>query len=222
VTAARDTIHEMVCQRLGQGFQIIVTSDSAPGAMQPTNQAAIEPSAFLDRPVYLSISNDVHRLVYNRDTHHIDVSIFTRLRTWPTKPYSYSFFLWPRSGASFDMAKVQFSYPDLEEFDFHLLDRLIAGMEKPELHESLRYWRTRFCFIPAPVSNRDYVVKSSGDILDVSSSDEEIRLAGILRLMELFERARWRSPSGKSEDSGSPISYLFTTSDPGIFVRCVS
>ena len=70
------------------------------------------------------------------------------------------------------------------------LDMLIAGYEN-QLHESLRYWRTRFIVIPStdsPPTNTG----PNGEKLD----DEEIRLLGMDKLAELFSRVRWQAPDG--------------------------
>jgi len=70
------------------------------------------------------------------------------------------------------------------------LDMLIAGYEN-QLHESLRYWRTRFIVIPSadsPLTN----IGPTGEKLD----DEEIRLVGMDKLAELFSRVRWQAPDG--------------------------
>ena len=67
---------------------------------------------------------------------------------------------------------------------------LIAGYEN-QLHESLRYWRTRFIVIPStdsPPTN----IGPTGEKLD----DEEIRLVGMDKLAELFSRVRWQAPDG--------------------------
>lgn len=74
--------------------------------------------------------------------------------------------------------------------DSHLfrLDMLIAGYEN-QLHDSLRYWRTRFIIIPSadsPPTNTG----PTGETLD----DEEIRLVGMDKLAELFSRVKWQAP----------------------------
>lgn len=87
------------------------------------------------------------------------------------------------------------------------LDMLIAGYEN-QLHESLRYWRTRFIVIPSadsPLTN----LGPTGEGLN----DEEIRLLGMDKLAELFSRVRWQAPDGSfgTGTQAQPIVRFLTT-----------
>ena len=91
------------------------------------------------------------------------------------------------------------------------LDMLIAGYET-QLHDSLRYWRTRFIVIPSadsPLTN----IGPSGEKLD----DEEIRLVGMDKLAELFSRVRWQPPDGSlgtGTQTQNAVRFLPTDLDP--------
>ena len=91
------------------------------------------------------------------------------------------------------------------------LDMLVAGYEN-QLHDSLRYWRTRFIVIPSadpPPTNAG----PTGEKLD----DEEIRLVGMDKLAELFSRVRWQPPEfglGTGTQTQPIVRFLLTDLGP--------
>lgn len=93
---------------------------------------------------------------------------------------------------------------------FIRLDMLIAGYEN-QLHDSLRYWRTRFIVIPSadpPPTNTGPM----GEKLD----DEEIRLVGMDKLADLFSRVRWQPPDcGLGTGTQTQPIVRFLTTDLG-------
>ena len=89
------------------------------------------------------------------------------------------------------------------------LDMLIAGYEN-QLHESLRYWRTRFIVIPSTDSPTN--TGPTSEKLD----DEEIRLVGTDKLADLFSRVRWQVPdSGLGTGTQTQPIIRFLTTDLG-------
>lgn len=88
---------------------------------------------------------------------------------------------------------------------------LIAGYEN-QLHDSLKYWRTRFIVIPSadpPPTNTG----PTGEKLE----DEEIRLVGMDKLAELFSRVRWQAPEygvGTGSQTQPPVRFLPTDLGP--------
>ena len=155
-------------------------------------------------PVYLSMSNEIHQISYTGEA--IRVRRYVR-RMAASTPIEYQCLIWPKLGEGYTELKTSFVSHGLENYGWnrfdpsrpsptrtktndHLtrLDMLIAGYEN-QLHESLRYWRTRFIVIPStdsPVANAG----PTGEGLD----DEEIRLVGMDKLAELFSRVRWQVP----------------------------
>lgn len=78
------------------------------------------------------------------------------------------------------------------------MDMVVAGYEQ-HFSRSSRFWRTRFIIIPteeppAPMNG------SSGERLN----DEEVRLAGMDKLVDLFGKARWVPPGDKAEAYPAP------------------
>lgn len=65
--------------------------------------------------------------------------------------------------------------------------------------DSLRYWRTRFILIPLDsVSQNNNILNPSNEVLD----EEEIRIAGFNKFVELFEKSRWLLPQEYSKIQG--------------------
>ena len=84
---------------------------------------------------------------------------------------------------------------------------LIAGYEN-QLHDSLRYWRTRFIVIPSA----DSPPTNTGPMGE-KLNDEEIRLVGMDKLAELFSRVKWQPPDGSlgTGTQTQPIIRFLTT-----------
>jgi hypothetical protein len=223
---AAATMREMVALRLAQGFQFILKSStpntSRPGP--PPTRFPRRPSAFIpdeelspqavgaadvltnpNDPVYLSMSNEIHKISYTGEA--ISVRRYVR-KMVASAPIEYQCLIWPKLGEGYTELKTSFTSHGLENYGWNRFDRfppsdysradiylirldmLIAGYEN-QLHESLRYWRTRFIVIPSadpPPMN----LGPTGEKLE----EEEIRLAGMDKLAELFSRVRWQAPDG--------------------------
>ena len=222
---AASIMREMVALRLAQGFHFILkpstTNTAKPGP--PPAKFPRRPSIFIpdeelspqalgaadvlnnpNDPVYLSMSNEIHKISYTGEA--IRVRRYVR-RMAATAPIEYQCLIWPKLGEGYTELKTSFVSHGLENYGWNRFDRsrpsvdrmkannrltrldmLIAGYEN-QLHESLRYWRTRFIVIPStdsPVTN----IGPNGEKLD----DEEVRLVGMDKLAELFSRVRWQAP----------------------------
>ncbi|KAG2037378.1 hypothetical protein BDR03DRAFT_920145 [Suillus americanus] len=210
----------MVAVRLAQGFQFVLrprkTGDSEDhttmrrtksfmgeddASPKPTGAAEVLKTTNL--PVYLSMSNEIHRISYTGEA--IQVRRYVR-RMPPTQPFEYECLIWPKLGVGYTELKTKFVSHGLENFGWNRLDMLVAGYEH-HFNESLRYWRTRFVVIPSTVPEGN--VGPSGEKLN----DEEIRLMGIDKLAEIFTKLRWQPP----DERGSPIApvrFLPTTLGP--------
>jgi len=89
---------------------------------------------------------------------------------------------------------------------------LVAGYEH-HLHDSLRYWRTRFIVIPTA----EPPVLTSGPNGE-ALNEEEIRLIGIEKLAEQFTKLRWQPADEKITNPAPPVRFLPTTLDPAMSV----
>ncbi|KAI6166822.1 hypothetical protein EDD17DRAFT_1095190 [Pisolithus thermaeus] len=212
----------MVAVRLAQGFQFVIRPRNAAVSdgnakitrhsksflgeedATPKPGGAAEVLLSTDDPVYLSMSNEIHRLSYTGEA--IQVRRYVR-RMPPSQPIDYECLIWPKLGVGYTELQTKFVSHGLENYGWNRLDMLVAGYEH-QFNESLRYWRTRFVIIPSaepPQVNTG----PSGEKLD----EEEIRLMGIDKLAEMFTKARWQFPDERGQQM-TPVRFLPTTLGP--------
>ncbi|KAH8924894.1 hypothetical protein BT69DRAFT_1260891 [Atractiella rhizophila] len=219
-------VMEMMCQRLAQGFQIITKAyryrrRGAPEFAESDKYKTI--SDILDdlergrtTSVYLSLSNQIHKISYSTDSRFVTVDILTRKRTWATEDYVYNFAI--SSTETFRDSRIRFAYPSLiSPEDWEYLDTILSGGEKhPSLRDSMKYWRMRCVLLPKkPTEESRAALIEQRTQLDASATDEDIRLTGMFQLFSLFEDARWCAPGMNLDDD--PISVEFTTLEPPIY-----
>ncbi|KAJ7772896.1 hypothetical protein DFH07DRAFT_146815 [Mycena maculata] len=217
----------MAAVRLAQGFQFVLNVPHKTGApderitsrrgktfvpdadLNPKPSGAAEVLRSTADPVYLSMSNEIHRIAYSAADEAIQVRRYVR-RMPPTRAFSYECLIWPKLGGGYTEQSQVFTSHGLENYGWNSLDMLVAGYEH-QFNESLRYWRTRFVVIPTaepPTSN----IGPSGEKLN----DEETRILGIEKLAEQFTKLRWRPPDEKC--SPPPVRFLWTTLNPAVSV----
>lgn len=204
---AGNLLRELVNQRLAQSCQIIMPQYSdvwattligpdyadkfrLPSAYEVADILFNTPEAD-GKSIYLGSSNRVHQLRYDRHSSCIVVTIWKEIVHWKTNPVEYSFMLSPLGTTSYIDRSVTFSYPDQTTYDWKYTDRLIAGVAEPKLAEKTRYWRTRFILIPADVPDLQGMIQSQKQVLFEDSTEEDLRIAGVMNLYEQFSKARW-------------------------------
>ncbi|THH30963.1 hypothetical protein EUX98_g3210 [Antrodiella citrinella] len=214
----------MAALRLAQGFQFVLRPSNIQGLAEsdPTNTLRRSTSYVTDDtldpkpvgaaevlqtpydPVYLSMSNEIHRISYSQDS--IQVRRYVR-RMPRAQPFDYKCLIWPKLGVGYTELVTSFVSHGLEDYRWNSLDMLVAGYEN-QSNESLRYWRTRFVVIPTdegPQSN----VGPAGEKLN----EEEIRLMGMDKLAELFSKLRWQPPEDKGKQM-PPVRFITTDLGP--------
>ncbi|KAJ3412424.1 vacuolar membrane-associated protein iml1 [Chytridiales sp. JEL 0842] len=186
---------ELISQRLSQGFQIIISnvidgSQKVPmgtiGTLQ--EEYSVNPSGSLSAktklpgvsamtriptiaPYFLSLGDHVHRLYFDASGKNVEVKRYMR-----------------KSMPFYEQTTVTFSYPPLAYYNWNYLDHLISGFQD-EMTEGLRFWRARFLLIPLEnLPRTNAFLNPSNENLD----EEELRLVGFHKFVELFEKARWR------------------------------
>ncbi|PWN28852.1 hypothetical protein BDZ90DRAFT_230860 [Jaminaea rosea] len=215
-------LKEMTSQRLAQGFQFIVPAErssqrrSSPFRLRHPSELFQPGTLTSGNPIVLGMSNQVHRLTYDRGAGAINVERYIRNKTYDLTPIEYSCCVWPRHLPGYQTVKATFRYPDYRSYDWTYLDSLVTGhAEEQTFTEGLRYWRTRFVIVPTG-DRPPPMTATTGEQLD----DEEIRLIGMDRLGDLFARARWRGARGTSSSSSTaaPLRFIPTSLDPS---QCV-
>ncbi|KAI9069073.1 hypothetical protein FKP32DRAFT_1587180 [Trametes sanguinea] len=217
----------MVALRLAQGFQFVLRPSKrnadqdaeAQTALRRTKSYAGDDNAS-SRPigaadvlrtaydsVYLSMSNEIHHIMYSGDS--IKVQRYVR-RLPPTRPFDYQFLIWPKDGEGYTEWRTSFSSHGMENYGWNRLDMLVAGYEN-QFSESLRYWRTRFVVIPTDESPH-LSIGPAGEKLN----EEETRLLGMDKLAECFSKARWHAKDDPNPPS--PVRLIPTDLGPA---QCV-
>lgn len=92
------------------------------------------------------------------------------------------------------------------------IDMVVAGYEQ-QFGSSSRFWRTRFLVIPTEEPPQP-TLGTSGELL----SEEEIRLAGMDKLADMFNKARWIAPGEKIDGPSTALRFLPTYLGPAACV----
>lgn len=209
---AGNLLRELISQRLAQSFQIVLPPyQDAPRITRRKGNAGdglwTIPSAedvrqiLFNTPegegkaIFMGFSNTIHRLRFDRSSACVVITTWKEKIAWQAKAVDYNFMLWPVGNDTFQTSKVKFAYPDLATYDWRYMDRLVAGIEEPKLQDKTRYWRTRFALIPMDVPDLQGMIQSQSKILLEDSTEDDLRIAGVMTLYEQFSKARWHPHS---------------------------
>ncbi|KAM5192966.1 GATOR1 complex protein DEPDC5 isoform 1-T1 [Mantella aurantiaca] len=221
---AQQVFEEFICQRLMQGYQIIVQpkrpkpSSSAP---PPLSSSPLYRRGLVSR--YHTDEENQYWLSMGRTFHKVTCKdkIITVTRYLPKYPYesaqiSYTYNLCPsHSGCDFVPSWVEFSHERLEDYKWNYLDQYIcsAGSEDFSLIESLKFWRTRFLLLPSCVGPTKRITEGE-QRCDVygdrprSEQEEGQLIDGFLRFVECLNRIRRRHRSDRMIRKGTGMKGL--------------
>ncbi|XP_063066425.1 GATOR1 complex protein DEPDC5 isoform X2 [Engraulis encrasicolus] len=214
VMTAPQVFEEFICQRLMQGYQIIIQPNARKQA-PPTSAPPLSSSPLYSRGLVSRRRPEEEESVYwlsmGRTFHKVCLKdkIITVTRYLPKYPYEsaqiqYSYSLCPpHADAHFLSCWVEFSHERLEEYKWNYLDQYIcsAGSEDFSLIDSLKFWRTRFLLLPAGggarrVADGDGRWDVYGEGFGAASSDWA-PLDGFIRFLEGLNRIRRRHRSDR-------------------------
>ncbi|XP_057627385.1 GATOR complex protein DEPDC5 isoform X7 [Chionomys nivalis] len=225
---AQQVFEEFICQRLMQGYQIIVQ----PKAQKPSSTTV--PPPLSSSPLYSRGLVSRNRpeeegqywLSMGRTFHKVTLKdkMITVTRYLPKYPYEsaqihYTYSLCPsHSDSEFVSCWVEFCHERLEEYKWNYLDQYIcsAGSEDFSLIESLKFWRTRFLLLPACVTATKRITE--GEVhCDIygdrprADEDEWQLLDGFIRFVEGLNRIRRRHRSDRMIRKGTAMKGLQMT-----------
>ncbi|KAJ3174415.1 vacuolar membrane-associated protein iml1 [Geranomyces variabilis] len=184
----------MSSTNLGDGLQ----AQSSQHSLQMLNsQSSHEMMAqfVASTPFYLSLGDHVHKLSYDASGQNVEVKRYVRKVTYSTLPVHYACGIWRKNDGFYRPKQLAFAYPPVTLYNWNYLDHLISGYQE-ELTENLRFWRTRFLLIPLEnVSHTNPFLNPQNEDLD----EEEARVVGFEKFIEVFERARWKLPWEEDE-----------------------
>ncbi|KAH7027060.1 hypothetical protein BKA57DRAFT_401673, partial [Linnemannia elongata] len=193
---AKNLMKELIYHRLAQGFQLIVGSSSSSKIKKSDITNANGDRN--DKACYLSMGQQVQRLSIDAADGNVEVKRYERRLGYKPENIKYQCVIWAKQLSGYMPRDLTFAYPSLSQYQWNYLDHLVSGYQD-ELTEELMYWRARFILIPMEHVVTNNLTNVAGEVLD----DEEIRLAGFQKFLDLFQRARFVDPDGESSPTSS-------------------
>ncbi|KAL2267692.1 hypothetical protein VTJ83DRAFT_4969 [Remersonia thermophila] len=227
VPRSRDELlRELVGLRLTQGFQIVV----GPAVARAFGQKQVRVADVFSRDhvvedgasIFMSRGNTIHQLSCVNGT-EVEVNIFVRKPTAPSVPSGYDE---PPRYKPAIRTLLEHSYTTSEfelvrqriDRNWNYIDAFIAG-HNDELSEHLRFWRARFVLIPVGGRRSSVPGTHAGD------SEEEIRIEGIRKLAQIWQRYRYvspserpRAPQASAKKDPNPLDIIYKTEDASVVI----
>ncbi|KAK4193765.1 putative vacuolar membrane-associated protein IML1 [Podospora australis] len=221
-----ELLREMISLRFCQGFQIIV----GPAVARAFGQKQVKVADIFSRDhmmedgtsIFMSVGNTIHQLSCVNGT-EVEVNIFVRK---PTANFGYlddAPFLYKPAIRTLLDHSYRTSEFDLvtskSERNWNYIDTFIAG-HSDELTDHLRFWRARFVLIPQTSRHSSIPRSQNGD------SDEEIRIEGIRKLAQLWQKhrfvpaseRRFQGPGSRKKKNINPLDIVYKTEDPSVVI----
>jgi len=218
-------LQELVSARFAHGFQVII----GPSVAKAFDQKAVRIADIfsIDKTVgdgtciFMGVGNTIHQLSCVNGT-EVEVNIFVRKPTEPLLQLGQT--LSPYRPAirtifdeNYESVSIDIMTPKPER-NWNYIDSYLAG-HTDEMTENLRFWRARFVLIPMyPRTSSAPQVKNEDDV-------EEVRLEGIKKLAQLWQRHRYLSSSERQFQSAgarkrdpNPLDIVYKTEDASVVV----
>ncbi|KAF2121123.1 hypothetical protein BDV96DRAFT_483562 [Lophiotrema nucula] len=223
-------IRELIAFRLSHGFQIIVGNTVADfSGTRAQGMSHIFHTDYMSHDgdtVFMCVGNTIHQLVCVAGG-EVEVKRFSRKPTTALQssagidtPFPYRPHIRTALEDHYHLRDVVLR-PPRNEYNWNFIDTFLAGYHD-EFTEILRFWRARFVLIPVelPTLNRRPLPPLTED------SEEEIRLEGIRKLTQVWQRNRYVPPEERSFQATSakklkdpnPLSIEYHTRDPSVIV----
>lgn len=219
-----EMLREMISLRLSQGFQIVVPEAVAKSFVhpnfKPTDVFCSGRGLEDGTSVFMSVGNTIHQLSCASGS-EIDVNIFVRrpmdkAQQLDDGPAVYK----PAVRTLYDKAYEtgQFGlFAQKPERNWSFIDAFVAGHN--DVTEHLRFWRARFVLIPVHARQSSFP-RQTGD------SDEEIRIEGIRKLAQTWQKNRYVPPGERRYQSVNsrrpkdmnPLDIIYKTEDPSVVI----
>jgi hypothetical protein len=223
-------IRELIAFRLSHGFQIIVGSSVAEfSARQEKSLGSVLAPEYMSSDgdtVFMSVGSSIHQLVCVAGG-EVEVKRYNRKPTTALQssagidtPFPYRAYIRTAFEQKYDPRDILLR-PPRNEYNWNLIDTFLAGYHD-ELSDVLRFWRARFVLIPVdiPTVSRRPLPMLAED------SEEEIRLEGIRKLTQLWQRYRYIPPeerhfqavATRKQKDPNPLAIEYHTRDPSAII----
>ncbi|KAH0597301.1 hypothetical protein MHUMG1_04678 [Metarhizium humberi] len=218
----KDFIKELISMRFSQGFQVIV----GPSVARAFGQKVIKVADVFarDQPlddgtsVFMSVGNTIHQLSCVNGS-EVEVNIYLRKPTDVTAesqryPSAYRPAIRTIFDTEYETRSFDILTPKMDR-NWNTIDSYLAG-HYDQMMDSLRFWRARFVLIPLgpkhPLIQR----------VQTSDNPEELRIEGIKRLCQIWQKHRYMAPSDRrfqpTAKRRSPLDIVYKTEDPSVVI----
>ena len=232
--APRSLVTELIAFRLSRGFQIVVgarLSESvkmASALSKPFNVLGEHILTESCSTVFLSRGGTIHQIERLNDT-MVEVKQLIRhkklvaARHTESESMLYKPYIRSMMTEEYEIQKIPIA-PQSADFDWKTIDSFIVGNERPRAQnfvDSLRPWRARYVLIPvATPTNARRPLNSINE-----DDDEEIRLEGIRKLSQVWQRfrhvpldeRRFQAPLRDRKDT-NPLDIMYQTRNPSAII----
>ncbi|RFU72939.1 hypothetical protein TARUN_9326, partial [Trichoderma arundinaceum] len=224
----QEFISELISLRFSQGFQVVV----GPAVARAFGQKVIKLGDIFSRDkvledgtsIFMSVGNIIHQLSCVNGT-EVEVNIYVRKPTADMSglPEGFSPMYKPAIRTLFDTEyearRIELLSIPRPDRNWNMIDSYAAG-HHDEMMESLRFWRARFVLIPL-VAHNPSVPRTQNGLYP-----EEIRIEGIKRLAQLWQKNRYIPPAerrfqtarGRGLLDRSPLDIVYKTEDPSVVI----
>ncbi|KAL7627283.1 vacuolar membrane-associated protein iml1 [Parahypoxylon ruwenzoriense] len=217
-------LRELVSARFAHGFQVVIGSSVAKAFDQKSVRIAdvfsIDRTVGDGTSIFMSVGNTIHQLSCVNGT-EVEVNIYVRKPTEQLtlmdRPSLYRPVIRTLLDKTYQPIDIDIMTPKPER-NWNYIDSYLAG-HTDEMTENLRFWRARFVLIPMyPRTSSVLAVRNEDD-------EEEVRLEGIKRLAQIWQRHRFLSPSERQFQSAgarkrdpNPLDIIYKTEDPSVVI----
>ncbi|OCK83599.1 hypothetical protein K432DRAFT_321990 [Lepidopterella palustris CBS 459.81] len=222
-------VRELIAFRLSQGFQIVVGAAVAEFAGGREHDIArIFDSKYMSNDgdmVFMAVGNTIHQLVCVAGG-EVEVKRYNRKPTTALEtsagvdsPLFYRPLIRTALDRNYHPRDIVLK-PPRKEYNWNYIDSFLAGYDD-EFSETLRFWRARFVLIPVELPS---VTRRPLPLL-TEDSEEEIRLEGIRKLTQIWQRFRYIPPEERHFQASAikgkdpnPLAIEYQTRDPSAIV----
>lgn len=217
-------LRELVSARFAHGFQVVIGPSVAEAfdqkAIRIADVFSIDKTISDGTSIFMSVGNTIHQLSCVNGT-EVEVNIYVRKPTEPLPQTDHTSLYKPAIRTLLDReyrtVDVDIMTPKPER-NWNYIDSYLAG-HTDEMTENLRFWRARFVLIPM------YPRTASAPATRNEDNEEEVRLEGIKKLAQLWQRHRFLSPSerqfqsaGAKKRDPNPLDITYKTEDPSVVI----
>ena len=230
----RSLITELIAFRLSRGFQIVVGERLSKSVTKPAFSSksfeVFDEQVLTEDPntIILSRGSTIHQIRKLSDS-KVEVKQLVRYKNVATTPHAeaetavYKPSIRSMLTEKYEIQEVSIA-PQRAGFDWKMIDSYIVGNERPKAKDfvdNLRPWRARFVLIP--VETPRSVRRPHNSINE--DDEEEVRLEGISKLSQVWQRFRYVPPDerrfqppSRNRKDANPLDIMYQTRDPSAIV----